>query len=217
MALWVCCFAESDGFLRRGIHVDLYFLADAKYKGTRIFQSPLHVRDGEVGLDGEAACGGLHGHVHRHRVVLPVESEDAVDDEDAVDRLAKSPIDTARAKGDQLISIAVEDIFMHPVVARGVAAFSAGGIDLDQAACCTGERVAADGSLLQPERAADSVQGIAERPFDRCCRRVQDDVDRMRRLSVGASDEEQQRACQKEDSNLADGLVHWLHFEPLIV
>lgn len=165
-----------------------------------------------MGFDGETACGGLHGHIHLHRVVLPMKIENSLHNEVAVDRLTQGSFDVAWPKSDQLVLIAAENILVHPVIARGVSTFSAGCVDLDQTTCCSCERVTVDVTLFHLECAVDGVHGIAERPSDRCRCRVKDDVDRVRGLPSGGSNKEQQQAGQKENSKLADSFARSLHY-----
>lgn len=206
----------GHGCLRHRVYIDRYVLAYAEYEVAGVFDAPLHVGNSKVGLDGETVRSGLHGHVHLHRVVLPVQVKDSVDNKVAVNRFAEIAFDMVGAECDQLISIALEDAFVHPMITRGVAALPAGCVDLDQAARCSRERVAANGPLLELECAVHGVQGIAERPLDGGSRRIERDVDGVWCLSSGRSDEEQQDTGQKKDSDLADTLAYLLHERPLI-
>ncbi len=142
------------------------FLVDLDHEGAGIFEAPLDVRDGEGadGVDLVSADLDHHGHVDLMRDAE--EGEDTVDLKGGVAGGVEGSGEARGGEGDGFEFGRFELFFGHAVVADGVAALAAEGVDEDGAVSVAGGGIEGYLSLLDAEGAADGVEGVVEGEMD---------------------------------------------------
>ena len=146
--------------------VDQDLFVDVDHEGAGVFEAPLDVGDGK-GADGVELVGGdldLHGDVDLAGGAK--EGEEAVDEEVGVAGGVEGSGEAGWGEGDGLEGGGFELVVGHAVVAGGVAALAAEGVDDDGAGGFAGDGVESDLALLEVEGAVDGVDGVAEGEVD---------------------------------------------------
>jgi hypothetical protein len=146
--------------------VDQDLFVDVDHEGAGVFEAPLDVGDGEGagGLELVGGCVDLHGDVDL--VGGAEEGEEAVDKDVGVAGGVEGAGEVGGGEGDGLEGGGFELVVGHAVVAGGVAALAAEGVDDDGAGGFAGGGVEGDLALLDVEGAVDGVDGVAEGEVD---------------------------------------------------
>jgi len=146
--------------------VDLDFFVDLDHESAGIFEAPLDVGDGE-GSDAVELVAlnlDLHGQVDLMR--RTDEGEDAVDPKGGVAGWVEGSGDAGGREGDGFEVRRFEFVFQHAVIAHGVAALTAEGIDDYGAGGFAGGEIEGDLSLLDVKGALDDVEAVGEGEVD---------------------------------------------------
>jgi len=123
-----------------------------------IVHAPLHVRNGEAGLDRGLAVFHLHLNGERDFVGCAVDAKHAVHLNLRRSLPRHRALDAIGRERDLRILGAFENLLLHTAVARIVAARAARGIHHHLASNFAGGGIAADGAALQLEIAMHGVQ-----------------------------------------------------------
>ncbi len=144
------------------VEVDVDFFVDVDHEGAGIFEAPLDVGHGEGadGMDLVSIDLDLHGDVDLMR--RTEEGEEAVDLEGGVARGVEGSGEAGGREGDGFVVGGFELLFGHAVVADGVAAFAAEGVDEDGAVGVAGGGIEGYISLLDVEGSVNDVEGVGE-------------------------------------------------------
>src|SRR5215472_6791129 len=154
--------ARAGNELAGGVEVDGNGVADAQQQDTGVFHPPAGIGNVEIsgelpGAAGESDVGG-----GGKLVLAPVNAEHAVDLDMGGLSERDGSLDAVGDKGNLRIFLALEDIIVHFVVAAGVAAVAAGGIDDKFAGDLPGGRIEVDLTARRGELAVNGMQGIGQ-------------------------------------------------------
>ena len=148
-------------------------VADSQNKGAWIFQSPLDVRDRELGGDIQPARARLYGHFKGGGVVLPAEAEYSGDFRVRNALRSDFALFPRRREKNLWKFRALQNFSVHFLVARGVVRGRARRVDDHAPTGITRLGIKHHVAALQLERAMNGMHGGTESEFDGGVGRVQ--------------------------------------------
>src|SRR5439155_13041834 len=119
------------GSCARGVYGDLDRFADAQEECTGILDSPLYIRDGEVGVCDPVIGEHLHANGHGEFVIGAMQEKNPVDLYGRYSGRGDVALNPVGTKGYFGIAGTLENFAMHFAIADAVAAFSGGCVDYE--------------------------------------------------------------------------------------
>jgi hypothetical protein len=161
--------------------IDGGLLADTEDERTGILHAPLHVGHDKVGGQVDAGrAGHLRGDSESQWVVVSVNRKRAVDGDLLGRARAQGAGDLFRMEDGLRVGLALEDILLHPAVARGTAALAAVEVHEQFALGGAGDRIECDQAALEIKSAMDGVQDVVKSPVDPGVSRIEVQRDLLR-------------------------------------
>ncbi len=137
-------------------------IINAQEKRARILEAPTDIGDAETRVGGQLVPLEMRLHDEGERMACSVHSEGSQNLDLEISLRQNLALHLLRREGDVRILVALEDFFMHLVIARVAATIAAACVDHYQAAGLARGDVEIDRSLLQLERPMHSVEDITK-------------------------------------------------------
>ena len=152
--------------MTHGADFDLHLVAYVKQERAWILQSPFDVWDNEVGPRAEVVSLRLHRESQGDWVFSSVEFENAFDLHFGVAPKVDSTGQLGGCEGDLGITLALQNLLVHLMVASLIPGVAAGSIDYDQAAGRAGRWVEVNRSSLESEGSMHRVERSGQGELD---------------------------------------------------
>ena len=135
---------------------------------ARILEPPTHIGDAETRVGGQQVSLEMRLHDESKRMACSVHGEGSQNLDLEISRRQNLALHQLRRESDFRVSVALEDVFIHLVIAGVAATIPSGCVHHYQSAGLARGRVEIDRPLLQLECPMHSVEDVTQRETNLC-------------------------------------------------
>jgi hypothetical protein len=154
--------ARSKLDLARRVDGNIYGIVDAEEKRAGILQAPAHIGDAEIHVGGQPLSRQMRLNNDRERMTCPMHRKGSQNLDFKIPLRENLPLHLLRCEGDFRILRALQDVFVHLVVARMAAAVAARGVNHHQPAGVSRGGIELDRPALEFERPMNGMEDVAQ-------------------------------------------------------